>query len=218
MKEGNATAAVTVERGSVTRGSVATVLFFLAVSAVSVFVLVDQVRGGTSSYAVYILFGFFPLLSIPVVAWEVSGWMPRRFELTHKGARMVVRGRVVKSIEFGPEVKADALLSSQRIGPRPRAFDSSCAETHGGEDGTGFLFLCGITVSNGSETITLSHDEGWRLVDIAKVWKPFLAAAVERDMVMGDRMWRYVEFCDKVGPNLAPEGDDIFSRIREMEH
>lgn len=215
--EDSGTTGITLVKGSVTRGSIATVLFFVLVSSVSVLVLLDQVGRGDTSYMVYVLFGFFPLLSIPVVAWEVSGWMPHRFELMPTGARMVVRGKVRKSIEFGPEVRVDALLTSQLLGPKPKAFNSSCAECDDEEASDRFLILCGIRISKGSDTITLSHEEGWRLIDIGKLWKPFLAAAVENDMEMGDRMWRYIEFCDKVGPNLASEEDDIFSTIREME-
>ncbi len=208
---------VVVEKGTVSRGSFATVMFFVLVSAVSVLVLVDQVSSGTASIATFIIFGFFPVLSVPVVAWELATWMPQRFEITPEGARLVVRGKVRRSVAFDSDVRVDALLNSQRLGPKPKAFDSSCAASHGEDDTGGFLILCGITISRGSDTMTISHDDGWRLVDIGQLWKPFLDAAVANDMEMGDRMWRYIEFCDKVGPGLVPEEEDIFTRIREME-
>jgi hypothetical protein len=164
-----------------------------------------------------ILFAAFPALAIPLIAWEVRRCLPARFEMDAGSARLFINGKLKEEIVFGPTVKADVTLDSNRIGPAPRAFDDSCAEGPLGPPREDFLLLCGISLAQGERSITISHDNGWRLIDFNVIWDQFFHLVVEHEMEMGSEIWRYVEFRDsfsELGDDVEP---DIFGRIRALE-
>lgn len=217
--EGASDGTVTVEKGRVQVMSVLTILFFIALIAVSLWTLVGLFRTGDLDVPTIALCVGFLAISVPVLGWEVADNLPTRFDLTPQGARLTVAGRVRQQVEFDQSVKVDAILRSDRVGPRAKAFDATCAGDGCDDEAGEFLLLFGITISrDGRSAIVIAHDDGWKLVDIARIWGPLLDATVEKDMIMGDDMWRYMEFQGSIGPKEVVEEHDIFDMIRAIEH
>jgi hypothetical protein len=206
-----------LERAALKGGSLVVILILLSVSAFCVYVIARMLESSERDVFAVVLFAAFPAFAIPLSAWEVKYLLPARLEMTERSARFYLGGRLSQEIVLGPSVKADVKLDSSRIGPKPKAFDSCCDDTQIEVDRGEFLLLCGISLTDGDASISISHEEGWQLVDFAEVWDSFLDLVVRNDMDMGSEMWRYVEFRDsfqQMGEDVEP---DIFERIRELE-
>lgn len=193
------------------------ILILLSVSAFCVYVIATLLEASEVDVFAVVLFAAFPTFAIPLSAWEVRYLLPARLEMTDRSARYYVNGRLREEIEFGPSVKADVKLDSDIISPRPKALDRCCDDTQVGADRGEFLLLCGLSLTQGDRSISISHEDGWQLVDFSEIWDRFLDLVVGNDMDMGSEMWRYVEFRDsfqQMGEDVEP---DIFERIRDME-
>lgn len=216
-KEDTPARPLTLERDALKGGSLATILILLSVSAFCVYMIVRMLGTPDRDVMAVVLFAAFPAFAIPVSAWEVKYLLPARLEITDRSARYYLNGRLREEIQFGPSVKANVKLDSSRIGPRPKAFDSCCDDTQVEPDRREFLLLCGLSLTQGDRSISISHESGWQLVDFSQVWDAFLDTTVSNDMEMGADMWRYLEFRDsfeEMGENVEP---DIFERIRDLE-
>lgn len=207
----------TIERDGFKGSSPLVILVLTGVSVFCIYILLAMVRDGDANPVALVMFSAYPVLVLPYVAWEVRHWLPARLEMSSHSARYLVNGRLKMEIILGPDVKADAKLSSDRIGPEPRAFDNSCAKDRPRPSEESFLLLCGISLSQGDSSITVSHDDGWSLVDLGKISDRFLDMALDHEMELGHELWRYMEFRNsfqRQGANVEP---DIFDRIRAME-
>ena len=208
----------TLERSAFKGGSMLSVSILSAVSIFCLFVLFQMINEDALQPVVLVLFSAFPIFAIPLVVWEVRRCLPARLEISPHSARYYVNGNLKETISLGPAVKADVRLNSNRIGPQPKAFHNGCAEDPQEPSNEVFLLLCGISLTRGSRSITISHDDGWRLIDFSELWDRFLGMVIEHDMEMGTHLWRYLEFRDsfqELGEDLEP---DIFTQIRAMEH
>ena len=211
-------APLTIERGAFKGGSTLIILILSCVTAFCVYVVGRMVREGSVDPVAWILFSAFPIIALPLLAWEIKCCLPARLEISSHSAKYYFNGKLKDEITFGPSVKADVRLNSDRTGPEPKAFHSSCDEDTLTPPREKFLLLCGISFVQGDRTIALSHDDGWRLIDFSEVWDRFLSTVVEHEMEMGSELWRYIEFRDgftELGEDVEP---DIFTRIRAMEH
>jgi hypothetical protein len=208
----------TLERGAFKGGSKLFISVLVLVTIFCLYVLYHMIIGGDVQLLAFILFIAFPIVAIPMVIWEVVSNLPSRLEITNDSARYYVNGKLKETISLGPTVKADVRLNSDRIAPRPKAFDKDCADGSLGPPDESFLLLCGISLASGNRSISISHNDGWNLIDFSEVWDRFLGMVIEHDMEMGTELWRYIEFRDsfqEMGEDLEP---DIFTRIRAMEH
>lgn len=207
-----------IERAPMRGGSLVYILILTAVTIGSLILLYRTVSGGDRHLDALVLLSAFPAFFLALIAWEVRDFLPARLVISSDTARYYVNGRLRERITLGPEVKADVILDSDRIGPRPKAFHSSCAyepvERPKGE----FLLLCGISLTSGDRSISISHDDGWQLVDFNDLWDPFFSMVVEHDMEMGSDMWRYVEFRDTLQALGDEPDEDIFGMISAIEH
>jgi hypothetical protein len=206
-----------IERGAFKGGSLLVLSILSAVSVFSIYVIYRMMTEGSFQPIVLVLFVAFPVVATPLIYSEARNCLSARFEVSSEAVRYFVNGRLVEEMVLDPSVKADVRLDSSRIGPKPKAFDASCAEATLGPPEENFILLCGISLTKGDRGIKISHEDGWKLVDFSDIWDRFLAMVIEHDLEMGPDLWRYIDFRDsfqELGEDLEP---DIFTRLREME-
>jgi hypothetical protein len=206
-----------IERNAFKGGSPMVLLILLGISAFCLFILWTMVSSGDPSPIGLILFSAYPILVIPWVVMEVRQLLPAKLEITKDSARYFVNGKLREEITFGPDATADVKLTSNRIGPEPKAFHNSCAADPAKPSEEGFLLLCGISLSRGDRAISLSVDEGWQLIDFGSIWEGFISVVLDHEMEVGDEMWRYLEFRKNFQRQGASFEPDLFSRFRAME-
>ncbi len=207
-----------LDRASMKGGSLAVITVLGSMSSFCMYMVYRLVVDPPLHVGALALFTAFTAFALPLTVWEASYLLPARLELTDHSARYFVNGRLREEIPFGPDVKAEVKLESDRLGPKPRAFDMRCDDAEVCPPTNQFLLLCGISLTRGRDTISISHEAGWQLIDFSEVWDTFLKLAVENDMQVGSQMWRYIEFRDsfqQLGEDVEP---DIFEKIRALEH
>ena len=180
-------------RGSVTE-SLLVIAFCALVSAVCIYMMALSFWESGATVLSTVLLGLYPAIGVPIIAWEVQKVLPARFEIDGKTARMVRGGRVRQEIHLDKDVKADILMRSERIVLDIKAFSSCCDEPIVKDRPERPMSLCGITLTKGDVTIACTHEIGWKLMDIGRIWEPFIDAVIDQDMEMGEELWRYFEF------------------------
>lgn len=201
-------------------GSMVIIAFLVGVDAFCIALLVYSFASHSDALVTTVLFGAYPILTTPILGWEVSASMPKRLELTQAHARLYRRGKLVAEIPLDSRAMADLSLESSRLAPNPKTF-SSCHEasvTHLPLGGS--MTLCGISLARNGTRISCHYDDGWRLVDLVGTWEVMERAVKEHGMRTGASYQRYREFRRRADATvLEGEGDldDLFDRLRRHE-
>lgn len=194
-----------IERRGIMGESVFVIAFCILVSAVCIYVMATSFMEGSATVLSTVLLGLYPSISIPIIAWEAEKILPTRFEIDGYTARIIRGGRVRKKIPLDNDAKADIMMRSERIVHNIKAFSSCCDEPLVKDRPEQPTSLCGIELTSGEVTITCTHGTGWKLMDIGRIWEPFIDAVIEHDMEMGEELWRYFEFRREV-ETVADDG------------
>ena len=194
-----------MERRGFMTGSVLVIAFCAIVSAVCIYVMAFSFWEGSATVLSTLLLGLYPAISVPIIAWEVQKVLPARFEIDGYSARMVLGGRARREILLDKDVKADILMRSERIVLDIKAFSSCCDEPLVKDRPEPPMSLCGIILAKGDVTIACTHEAGWKLMDIGRIWEPFIDAVMDHDMEMGEELWWYFEFRREVD-TVADDG------------
>ncbi|NOQ53942.1 MAG: hypothetical protein GQ558_04990 [Thermoplasmata archaeon] len=194
-----------MERRGFLTGSMLVIAFCALVSAVCIYVMALSFWEGEATVLSTLLLGLYPAISVPIIAWEVQKILPVSFEIDGYSARMVRGGRVRREIPLDTDVKADILMRSERIVLDIKAFSSCCEEPLVKDRPERPMSLCGIILTKGDVTIACTHEGGWKLMDIGRIWEPFIDAVIDHDLEMGEELWRYFEFRREV-ETVADDG------------
>ncbi len=184
----------TMERRGFMTGSLLVIAFCAIVSAICIYMMTLSFWEGEATVLSTLLLGLYPAISVPIIAWEAQKVLPARFEIDGNTARMVRGRRVRQEIHLDKDVKADILMRSERIVLDIKAFSSCCDESLVKDRPERPMSLCGIKLTKGDVMLACTHEAGWKLMDIGRIWEPFIDAVIDNDMEMGGELWRYFEF------------------------
>jgi hypothetical protein len=208
---------IRIEKGRARGGSLLAILFCSAVSAVSLVMVAILLRAGNYDLVTLLAYGIYPFFCIPVVIWELLQVMPASLELHPHEVRYLVRGRLKTELVLDAEVEADVSLSSEPMGPRVKAFDKCCDESLVGEGPPAFLTITGIQFVRGGTVISISHDDGWTLADMAELWDVLKERLVKHKVAMGGELIRYIQFRKTLGTVEVEDTLDMFAKIRRID-
>jgi len=124
-----------------------------------------------------LLFGFIALAQIAVGFDRARA---ATVEISRKGLRHHVKGKLVAEFEWSRQVTVDV-------------------RTNAGWESKSHGPLAGITFCDGKSLVEIDTLEAWRIKDIRRIWRPVAGIVRDMDVEIGDELREYLEIRAKRG-------------------